>query len=109
MFVLYFIYKTDINISEELNNAPETSVYATLVKVFRIAEEEGWNIARLSWLNEIGILGEFAAKESLFGSIDSQVFDFLKHQQHHSYDIECSRAECKKRHRQHKKTELCLL
>ena len=80
-----------------------------LVKVFRIAETEGWDAARLSWLHTNGILEKFARKESLFGSIDDQVFRFLKREQHYYQRAECSRVQCKKRKRNFTTSELHLL
>jgi hypothetical protein len=103
---LYFIYRTDVNIAEEFHSAPETSGYSTLVNVFRTVEKEGWNAARLSWLHTNGILESFARKESLFGSIDEQVFRFLKREQLYSQQIVCSRVQCKKRKRNNTTTEL---
>ncbi|CAF2901831.1 unnamed protein product [Rotaria sp. Silwood2] len=108
LFALYFIYKIDINIAGELNDAPETSAYSTLVKTFRTVEKEGWDAARLSWLHEHGILQHVAEKKSLFGSADKQVFRFLTCEQQHSSQIECSRVQCKKRRRNRTNTELCL-
>ncbi|CAF4689009.1 unnamed protein product, partial [Rotaria sp. Silwood2] len=108
LFALYFIYKIDINIAGELNDAPETSAYSTLVKTFRTVEKEGWDAARLSWLHEHGILQHVAEKKSLFGSADKQVFRFLTREQQHSSQIECSRVQCKKRRRNRTNTELCL-
>ncbi|CAF2981320.1 unnamed protein product [Rotaria sp. Silwood2] len=108
LFALYFIYKIDINIAGELNDAPETSGYSTLVKTFRTVEKEGWDAARLSWLHKHGILQHVAEKKSLFGSADKQVFRFLTCEQQHSSQIECSRVQCKKRRRNRTNTELCL-
>ena len=85
------------------------SPYSTLVKVFRAVETEGWDTARLSWLHAQGILKSFAPKESLFGSIDEQVFQFLKREQHYTYEIVCSRSECRNKKCKYASTELCLL
>ena len=109
LFALYFIYKTDINIAKELDNAPKTSAYSSLVQAFRIAENDSWDAARLDWLHTHSILDHFARKKSHFGSIDAQVFRFLKLEQYHSCQIECSRVRCKRRRRSRAKTELCLL
>jgi hypothetical protein len=79
-----------------------------LVKVFRIAEREGWDAARLSWLHTNGILEQFARRESLFGSIDDQVFRFLKREQNYYQQAECSRVQCKKRKRNFTTAELHL-
>ncbi|CAF4084279.1 unnamed protein product, partial [Rotaria sordida] len=38
LFALYFVYKTDINLADEFDNAPESSPYSTLVKTF----QQGW-------------------------------------------------------------------
>lgn len=98
-----------MNIYDELNEAPETSAYATLAKVFRIAERGDWDVARLTWLHMNGILERFAKKGSLFGSIDGQVLRFVKREQSYTYQIECSRSQCKRRKRNHTTTELHLL
>jgi hypothetical protein len=37
------------------------------------------------------------------------VLRFLKLEQHHSCQIECSRVQCKRKTRNRTKTELCLL
>jgi hypothetical protein len=103
---LYFIYQTDIKVARKLNTAPDRSPYSTLVKVFRIAEDEGWDTARLSWLHKHHSLENVAQKENLFGSVDEQVFCFLKSEQYYSYQIECSRAECKNKIRTRTTTEV---
>ena len=109
LFALYFIYRTDTNIASVLDSTPLTSPYSTLVKVFRIVETDGSDAARQSWLYAHGILEKFAQNENLFGSVDKQVFQLLKSERHYSYEIECLRAECKKKKRNHTSTELALL
>jgi len=50
LFALYFVYGTDADVADEFINPRSTSPYTTLVKVFQIVEEEGWDAARISWL-----------------------------------------------------------
>jgi hypothetical protein len=103
------LYRTDINIADEFDNASDTSPYSTLVKIFHIVEKEGWDAARISWLLTHRILKTSDRKKSLFGSIDEQVFCFLKQAQRHSVKIECSRLQCKEKQRNYTTTELDLL
>ncbi|CAF1462902.1 unnamed protein product [Adineta steineri] len=106
LFALYCIYKTDINIAGEFDNAPDTSGYSTLSKVFRTVEQDGWDTARLYWLYTNGILEGYAKKKSLFGSVDDQVFRFLTCEQRYSQRVICSRVQCKKRDRTRTTSEL---
>ncbi len=109
LFALYFIYRTDINISEEMKNAPETSPYSRLVRTFRIVENEGWDAARISWLLTHRILKTSDREKSLFDSVDEQVFSFSKCAQRHSRSIEYSRLLCKERKRNYTTTEIDIL
>ena len=108
MFALYFIYKIDLDLADAFENAPLTSSYRTLLKVFQIVENEGWDIARLTWLHMNGILDKYAQNADLFGSVDSQVFRFIKEQQRYSYQTECFRHECKLKNRHSSSTELTI-
>ncbi|CAF1504788.1 unnamed protein product [Adineta ricciae] len=108
LFVLYFIYKTDLDLADIFEDAPSTSPYSSLARVFRIVDTEGWDIARLTWLYINGILDKFARKENLFGSIDAQVFHFIKEEQRYSYETVCSRPQCKLKNRHSSSTELVI-
>jgi hypothetical protein len=44
------VYRPGINVVDEFDNAPNTSLYSTLVEVFHIVEKDGWNSARIGWL-----------------------------------------------------------
>jgi len=91
------LYRTDIDISDEFNNAPSGSPYSILVDTFSLVEKEGWDTARLSWLLTHGILKTSNREKDLYGSVDVQVFCFLKYAQSYSCEIECSRLQCKNR------------
>jgi hypothetical protein len=106
---LYFIYKTDLDLADIFDDAPASSEYSTLAEVFGIAETESWDIARLTWLHRNGILEKFARKKNLFGSLDTQVFQFIKEKQRYSYETECSRLQCKVKNRHSSSTELVIL
>ncbi|CAF1491231.1 unnamed protein product [Adineta steineri] len=106
LFALYFLYKTDLNISEEFKDAPETSPYSTLVKTFEIVEKEGWDAARISWLLTFDLLKTSDRKKNLFGSVNEQVFCFVKYLQRYSIEIECTRPQCKRKTRIETTTEL---
>ncbi|CAF1118318.1 unnamed protein product [Rotaria sordida] len=110
LFALYFVYKTDINLADEFDNAPESSPYSTLVKTFQLVEEKGWDTARIYWLLTYNILNPSDQQpKSLFGSIDEQVFSFIKQRQRYSSTITCSRPDCKDKQRDYLMTELSLL
>jgi hypothetical protein len=107
LFALYFLYRTDIEVADELDHAPKTSPYSTLVKVFQLVEKEGWDTARISWLLNFNLLKPTDRQpKSLFGSVDEQVFCFIKNQQRHSNKITCSRPDCKQRVRNYSTPEL---
>jgi hypothetical protein len=107
---LYFIYRTDINIAAEFDNAPEKSPYSTLVKTFRLAETKGWDAARISWLLTFHLLKPTDQQpKSLFGSLDEQVFCFLKDYQRHSNTITCTNLHCTDKERNYISTDLRFL
>ena len=56
LFSLYFVYKTDIHVASEFDNAPSTSSYSTLAKAFQMVETDGWDTARLFWSMHFNIL-----------------------------------------------------
>jgi hypothetical protein len=90
--------------------APATSPYSTLVKVFSIVEKEGWDAARISWLLNFNILKSTDRQpKSLFGSVDNQVFCFIKDAQRYTRKITCSRLDCTERERNYLNTELDIL
>ena len=104
------MHRTDINIAAEFESAPRTSSYSTLAETFRIVETDGWNIARLNWLLHFNLLKPTDRQPiSLFGSVDEQVFCFLKDEQRYSYTCTCSRPDCVERERVYTTTELDLL
>jgi hypothetical protein len=92
-----------------MDDAPETSPYSTLVKTFRIAENEGWDAARISWLLKFNLLKTSDRTKCLFGSVDEQVFCFLKDQQLHSSTITCTNLDCTKKERNLLSTDIRLL
>jgi hypothetical protein len=110
LFSLYFVYKTDIDVASEFDNAPSTSPYSTLAKVFQMVEKEGWDTARLFWSMHFNILKQTDQKPiSMFGSLDERVFCFIKNEQRHSNEVTCSRVDCTERQRNFTTTELTLL
>ena len=110
LFSLYFIYKTDVAIAAELDYAPSTSAYSTLVQIFGIVDTEGWDAARISWALQFHILRSTDKQpKSLFGSVDERVFRFIKDAQRHSKQITCERADCPRRQRNCTSTELDIL
>ncbi len=73
------MYRTDINIAGEFDEAPSTSSYSILVRIFRLVEKEGWDAACISWLLHFHLLKTTDRHpKSLFGSVDEQVFCFIK-------------------------------
>ncbi|CAF5028058.1 unnamed protein product, partial [Rotaria sp. Silwood1] len=88
-------------------NAPETSSYSTLVKIFHLVEKEGWDAARISWLLNFHLLKPTDQQpKSLFGSADEQVFCFIKDNQRHSNTITCTNLQCTDKERNYSTTEL---
>ncbi|CAF3432704.1 unnamed protein product [Rotaria socialis] len=109
LFVLYFLYKTDVSLAGELDDAPQSSPYSKLVETFKIVEKEGWDTARIYWLLTFNILKRSDRRlKSLFGSVDEQVFCFLKNEQRHSNKIICTRPDCKEKERFYSTTELSI-
>ncbi|CAF0970624.1 unnamed protein product [Didymodactylos carnosus] len=107
LFALYVLYRTDLNIAEELINASEKSPYGALYKTFHLVETQGWDAARINWLLTHNRLKTSDRQtKSMFGSLDEDVFCFIKGQQRHSSTIICSRPECKGRKRTVTSTEL---
>ncbi len=104
------MYRTDSEIADEFNCAPETSPYSTLVKTFELVEKKGWDIARLNWLLSFNIVKPTDPQTiSLFGSVDEQVFCFIKNLQRHSYETVCSRVDCTEKVINRTTTELNIL
>ncbi len=107
---MYFIYRTDINIAVEFDSASEASPYSMLVKTFRLAENKGWDAARINWLLNFHLLKTTDRQhKSLFGSVDEQVFCFLKDYQRHSNTITCTNVHCTEKERNFSSTELRFL
>ncbi|CAF1533686.1 unnamed protein product [Adineta ricciae] len=108
LFALYFIYRVNDFVCEEMNDALGTSPYATLVKTFRIVDKDGWDAARISWLLHFNLLKTSDRTKSLFGSVDEIVFCFLKNTQRHSTTITCTNPHCTQRKRVISSTEIGL-
>lgn len=109
LFALYFIYKTDIDFAGEVDDAPPSSPYSLLMKTFNIVEKEGWDAARIYWLLKLNILKPSDKQpKSLFGSVDEEVFSFIKQQQRHSTTIACARVDCIQRERNFSTTEITI-
>jgi hypothetical protein len=98
-----------VNVADEMDNAPSTSPYSTLVKTFRIVEEDGWNAARISWLLRFHLLKTSDRTKCLFGSVDEEVFCFIKERQRHSNIITCTNLDCTDKERNYSSTELRFL
>ena len=108
LFILYFIYRTDIDVADEFDTAPKTSPYSTLTNTFRLAEKEGWDAARISWLLTFNVLKTSERTKLLFGAVDEQVFCFIKNEQRHSTTITCTNLDCTDKERNYSTTELTL-
>ena len=59
LFILYFFYRTDVNIAQKFKNVQEQSAYLTFAKTFEIVEAEGWNAARIYYLPEFNVLKKY--------------------------------------------------
>jgi hypothetical protein len=110
LFALYFLYRTDADVADESINPRSTSPYTTLVKVFQIVEEEGWDAARISWLLNYNLLKPIDRQPTnLFGALDEQVFRFMKSKQRYTDTTTCSRPDRINKERKFSSTELDLL
>lgn len=104
------MYRTDINLADRFNAESEPSPYVTLVKTFNIAEEEGWDAARIFCLIEFNVLTIFdSPRKDLFDFADEQVLSFIKNEQRHSYKLICTRPDCIKREQDFTTTNLDIL
>ena len=109
LFVFYFLYRMEITIEEAMSQAPQESPYALLRKTFQYAEKEGWNVARVFWLLSNHILKTSDRKiKNLFGSLDENVFRYIKQNQRYSRKATCARSNCSQKERILINTELCL-
>ena len=107
LFAIFFLYRTDTGFENEVNDGNRVSPYQTLLKTFQLVEEKGWDYARIFWLLKNNRLNVSNRKmKSMFGSVDANVFCFLKSQQRYYTKIVCTRPECKERERTVTTTEL---
>ena len=100
LFIFYFLYRMDINIEEAMSQAPQGSPYALLAKTFRYVEADGWDSARIFWMLSNGTLKTTDRKtKDIFGSLDTNVFRFIKQTQRYLRTATCARANCSERER----------
>jgi len=109
LFVLYFLFQTD-SIMHELIDKMSTEPYTSLRATFELVDSEGWDSARLYWLLVHKRLDPFSnSLQSMFGSMDQNVYQFIKGLQRYSVSSLCSRLECPERKKRGFCTELSTL
>lgn len=107
LFVLYYLYRTDVTFTQDILDAPGDSPCVLLRKTFDLVETEGWDIARIFWLLTNNRIKKSGRKiKNIFGSLDENVFRTIKRQQRYSFTKVCSRPECKQKKRTTINTEL---
>jgi hypothetical protein len=109
LFIFYYLYRMEITIEEAMSQAPQGSPYALLRRTFQYVQANGWDTARIFWLLSNRILKPTDRKiKNLFGSLDTNVFRFIKQTQRYSRKATCARANCPHRERLLINTELCV-
>lgn len=111
LFALYFTYRTNINIQQQITS----KILDEMEPTFALVETEGWDAARIDWLkrhDQLQIVQSPGLNEVItsdnYGSLDERVFCFIKELQRYSSSIKCTRPECEEKVRRVSNTELSI-
>ena len=107
LFILFYLYKTDEEVAEAIDVDDPKSPYSILRQTFQYVDTDGWDVARIYWLLTNKILKPSDRNmKNLFGSMDENVFRFVKEKQRYARTVLCTREECRRKKRIIENTEL---
>ncbi len=111
LFAFYYCYKTSSSEFQKLFDVETTSCHSALRKLFKLVDNDGWNIARLYWLLSNNLLktinddGVFDVEHTLY----ENVLQFVRPMQMYNIKSKCSCSVCPKRIRESKSIDISLL
>jgi hypothetical protein len=117
LFVYYFILKTASTSIKNLFSHGMDPKYYILNKTMELVDSDGWDIARLYWLTANNRLSvntntscdtpsaadtitscDTSSKyHDIFGTVNKNVYKYLRSMQNHVFSTECTTADCRKR------------
>jgi hypothetical protein len=98
LFLLYYIYMTH---SEEFRSLfdPNILVCQQLKRTFDLVNNEGWDVARIYWISihtNYPNPRKRAYHHDLYGTADTNVFQYVREIQRHAIKSACTSSDCPK-------------
>jgi hypothetical protein len=116
LFVYYLIFKTASTSMKNLFSRGSEPIYTILNKTMQLVDTNGWNIARLHWLKVNHQLradndttdSTTSHYQDLFGTVDENVYQYLRAMQNHSFATECTAEDCPQRKQNRRSADIVL-
>ena len=116
LFVYYFIFRTASTFQRNLFKQGSDLIYHILNKTVQLIDSKEWNIARLYWLTANNRLSldanttdtTVSRSHDIFGTVDQNVYQYLRAMQIHIFSTECSARDRPKRRQSRKSAEIVL-
>lgn len=116
LFVYYFILKTASTLFIDQFNRGSDRIYHIIKKTMGLVDTNGWNVARLYWLTANHRLSDDSntarstteKSYDLFGTVDTNAYQYLRAMQMHVYSTECSSVDCPKQKQTKRNSDIVL-
>ncbi|CAF0763660.1 unnamed protein product [Didymodactylos carnosus] len=112
LFVLYYAYISYSDEFRALFDRETKLIYSNLRKTFQLVGSDGWDIARLYWLNIHKRLNSSVVNSNnqynLFGTVDENVFGYVRTMQEYENSSNCLCEDCPRRTRTLISTDIAL-
>ena len=116
LFIYHFIFKTASTLIINLFKSGKDPIYHIINETMELVDTDGWDVARLYWLTSTHRLSGNAHRThstasksyNIFGTIDENVYQYLRAMQMNVYSTEFTAVDCSKRQQSKKCAELTL-